>query len=595
MDDQLPDTVSLIDSVNNKILSVSRIKRIAVNYRKELRGRLLIKPTILLVLYVFAINTCTVVAYVAAKDLTSKLEKKSCWEKQPTMDKSASSILNLCRNVLFLLIPFAGWLADSKIGRGTAIEISLWTGWLGTLLQTLSACIQYKLCGDPIVLFAFAKYFLSISSLLLMLVSVSFCYANIFSYGLNQLLVVGESSIKLRAYINWIIWILFLSGNPIFLISFIKTDNPYIDNIVVSMISFTVFCLCLCLHFKFSHWFETVQVKNHYQIVYRILEYAWKHKYPENRSSLTYWDDTLPSRLDFAKNRFGGPYSHENVETVKTFLRILVVLVSLIPFLIATDPIINGFPTFVAQYKNGSKDLSGIAGYVIWFIGDDVILIIIPILELIVLPLIPKLEYFLINPLKGIGLSMIMLLLSMGTLFMFDIIGRVTVYKPVPCYSSWTPEDPQLNLSFWILLIPSVFSGLADMLTFLCVFEYLCSQAPSGMSGMLIGMYWFIRSICIDISAGILIIFDQYSPSSNRLSCVSYLLFVFSFFASFGLVVYTVTARWYTRRERNVDLKLRETIENHFEQQIQKSELENARNGTVFDTTSSENIIYPSK
>ena len=64
--------------------------------------------------------------------------------------------------------------------------------------------MHYRLCGDT-VSFAIAKYGLSTSSLLLMLVSVSFCYANIFSYGLSQLLVVGESSTKLRAYIIWVV------------------------------------------------------------------------------------------------------------------------------------------------------------------------------------------------------------------------------------------------------------------------------------------------------------------------------------------------------------------------------------------------------
>ena len=586
-----PNESSTRGGGSNKI----SIKNIGVNYWKELKGRLLTKSTILLVMYMFTINTCTVVAYVAAKDLTGPLGVVHCLEKQPESDKAANNIFNLFRNVLFLLIPFTGWLADSKIGRGTAITISLWTGWLGTLLQTLSGCMQYRLCGDT-VSFAIAKYGLSTSSLLLMLVSVSFCYANIFSYGLSQLLVVGGSSTKLRAYINWVIWILFLSGNPIFVVAFINTKNPYTANIAVSIISFMVFSFCLCVHFNFNHWFEEVQVENHYQILYKVLKYVWKHKYPVNRSSLTYWNDTMPSRFDFAQNRFGGPFSHEHVETVKTFLRILVVLASLVPFLIASDPIINNIPAYVTQYKNGSNDLSGIAGYVVWFIGDDVILFIIPLLEFVILPLFPKLEFFLINPLKGIGMAMLLLLLSICLLFLFNIVGHVTaVNQNIPCYSLWTPGDPQLGLSFWIVLIPSILSGLADMLSFLCVFEFLCSQAPSGMSGMLIGLYWFIRSICIDISAVLLIILDKYPPKANSngsaISCFSYLMFILFFLAACGLIVYTLTANWYIKRERNVDLSLRATIEHHFEKQIQKRLQEE----NVYFDSDSENVVIITK
>ena len=39
----------------------------------------------------------------------------------------------------------------------------------------------------------------------------------------------------------------------------------------------------------------------------------------------------IPSRLDFAKERFGGPFTTEQVENVKTFFRILLVLFAIGP------------------------------------------------------------------------------------------------------------------------------------------------------------------------------------------------------------------------------------------------------------------------
>ena len=41
----------------------------------------------------------------------------------------------------------------------------------------------------------------------------------------------------------------------------------------------------------------------------------------------------VPSRLDLAKKRYGGPFTTEEVENVKTFGRILLVLISLFGFL----------------------------------------------------------------------------------------------------------------------------------------------------------------------------------------------------------------------------------------------------------------------
>ena len=47
-----------------------------------------------------------------------------------------------------------------------------------------------------------------------------------------------------------------------------------------------------------------------------------KNKYPRNRSALTYWEEDYPGRLDLDKDNYGGPFSEEHVEDVKTVLRL---------------------------------------------------------------------------------------------------------------------------------------------------------------------------------------------------------------------------------------------------------------------------------
>jgi dipeptide/tripeptide permease len=58
------------------------------------------------------------------------------------------SITAVLTNLSYVMIPLVGWLSDTKIGRGNAIYISLWFGWIGTLLQAVSCCLQYSLCGS---------------------------------------------------------------------------------------------------------------------------------------------------------------------------------------------------------------------------------------------------------------------------------------------------------------------------------------------------------------------------------------------------------------------------------------------------------------
>ena len=66
--------------------------------------------------------------------------------------------------------------------------------------------------------------------------------------------------------------------------------------------------------------------QNPFKLVYSVVRYAIKHKHPECRSAFTYCEDESPSRIDFGKSKYGGPFTTEQVEDVKTFLRLILVI-----------------------------------------------------------------------------------------------------------------------------------------------------------------------------------------------------------------------------------------------------------------------------
>ena len=66
--------------------------------------------------------------------------------------------------------------------------------------------------------------------------------------------------------------------------------------------------------------------QNHFELVYQVIKYAIKNKRPKCRSAFTYCEDELPSRIDFGKKKYGGPFTTEQVEDVKTFFRLLSVV-----------------------------------------------------------------------------------------------------------------------------------------------------------------------------------------------------------------------------------------------------------------------------
>ena len=68
-----------------------------------------------------------------------------------------------------------------------------------------------------------------------------------------------------------------------------------------------------------------------------MLKYSWKHKIPEQRSTLTYWENDIPSRIDLGKDKYGGPFTYEEVENVKRFFRLLLLILSLFGFQLSGD------------------------------------------------------------------------------------------------------------------------------------------------------------------------------------------------------------------------------------------------------------------
>ena len=68
-------------------------------------------------------------------------------------------------------------------------------------------------------------------------------------------------------------------------------------------------------------------------LVYRVLKYAATVKRPMERTAFSYDGRPEPSRIDLAMVTHRGIYRDEEVEDVKTFLRIVVFLISLTGFL----------------------------------------------------------------------------------------------------------------------------------------------------------------------------------------------------------------------------------------------------------------------
>ena len=108
-----------------------------------------------------------------------------------------------------------------------------------------------------------------------------------------------------------------------------------------NFITFILFCMLAVLQFMGAgisvslalwakkHLVITEANQHPLKLMYNVMKYSWKHKCPERRSAFTYWEEDIPRRIDLGKNKYGGPFTNEEVEDTKTFLRIVLLLVSL--------------------------------------------------------------------------------------------------------------------------------------------------------------------------------------------------------------------------------------------------------------------------
>ena len=521
MDSVSPERRSLLPSsslVNNASKRKYKPFNWFSNYCKELKSRSLNLPSILLLIYALP-----VLIWINISDLSIKLYSQCDFigSKSNTIYIMGSIV-----NAFLLLAPFCGWLSDTKIGRGNAIYLGLLLGWIGTLIQAIGCCLQYNSFHCDTVSFIGTYVF----PLVFMFLSMTLLYTNILPYGIDQLM--NESTVKIRAFIHWFVLCLY-SGYALSVIS---------DELTISVVAFVLFSFSLCLHFLFKHRFEHIPIPNPYKIVFKVLKFSLKTSDTrrQHRSAFTYWGEE-PSRMDLAKERYGGCFTHEEVENVKTFLRIAVVLVTVFPLFVSYTPFLFHLSNFTAQFKDGFKESS----------SNDILLlgifislfVLVPLFELVILPLFPKLEYFIINPLRGLGLAYILIILSIVSVFLIDLIGRLVAdnNSNMPCFFILEPFSQKL--SYWILLIPSVLAGTSLFVTWICLFEFLCSQSPFGMHGMIIGLSFFLNGIFTDLTIGILlIVYNHPIHSVSFMSCTSWLTMIFGSIAVIGLVVYVLIA-----------------------------------------------------
>ncbi len=421
---------------------------------------------------------------------------------------SAQESHNHCRVCFkFILVPlglvltFSGWLADVRFGRYNVIYWSSLMMWLSSVLLVISLIITRVV--------KWHANFLHIVFLVCLGIAYGGFQGSIIQFGIDQL--IDASSDEIVAYINWHSWS-YVSSGAIEAIEVFASECISQEHKIL-----TPFLLCLGLSILIVLLFlcNTVLIKepvtqNLFRLIHNVLKYASKFKHPRLRSAFTYCEDDPPSRIDFGKSKYGGPFTTEQVEDVKTLFKLLgIVIIAGACFGISDD---ETFMRHTLEVFGSQVHISEC--YSQYFFTKTyyiTIALLIPFNEFIIHPLfhrcLPKISCYwkvflgiVIHPGKYI---ILMILLTKAR----QLTNNSPAHVTIQCIFYDNPASVISNtLDYRLFAIPEVISAISFVLFTVGSIEVLCAQVPYSMKGLVIGVFYgswvlffFINNMMVQI------------------------------------------------------------------------------------------------
>ena len=476
-----------------------------------------------------------------------------------------------------LLYPVIGWLADSRFGRFKVITTSLFILWVGLILTVATDLIISTVWST-----ADCKFIRAIYIILFVVMTIGFagCQVTIVQFGIDQL--PDASSQELQAFINWYVWSVFAGGvSVLYIFSCVADDYQYIGTFVMAL-NITVM---LCSSFLIKEWLIKEFVKQHVlKKVVRMIKYVIKNKYPRQRSAFTYCEDNLPSRIDLAKDRYGGPFSVEEVEDFKTLLRMVVIIV--LGSVFCAMFLLTSFVRhrLIYHYSRPAHTHSSVAHCLtqtsVAHLNILLPVILVPLYEFVVVPLfskyIPR-----INSLRKLVLGIISCLLgNLGDLCL-EVIGHyqyeyTTQQNTTLCLFTAKDSFPlamSLNVSYYWLAIPNAFYSMTVLLLCIAALEFVCAQSPYSMKGLLTGFGYFMLGVSGIAAALVFLPFELTKrdwSGTSVFSCGFWYFTADSVCALVAMVIFVVSGVCYKWRRRDQDVASYQVfVERFYDREVQ--------------------------
>ena len=380
--------------------------------------------------------------------------------------------------------------------------------------------------------------------------------------------MIRTSADDIGAAVQWTYWGAAVVNIAIELIlcSPVVIVKPQLKSILpmalLSVITFSLTTIlitdCLCHKLKRTNPFTTI---------FRVLNYARKTKYPERRSAFTYIDEEEPSRLDYGKHKFGGPFTEEEVEDVKTILRMLPLFLFVFLANIMTDGQVSHFHVHIIPTNTQMFECVGLTPFIV---DNIVATLLIPAYRFIFFPLLrTKLPKFF----KRIGAGMFVCFISTLINLSLNIVGHLHSNTTSCMFAIQPPGSTNtLPVPIYWLLIPDILHGTGGLMISCTALEFLMAQTPLFVRGIAIGMTVTVTIVGVLVHAGLVRILSKFDMSKVTPSCGFYYYLVLSILLILSLVLFTIAAKRYKLRERERHVNIQAIAEEHYERYFDQEE-----------------------
>ena len=436
-----------------------------------------------------------------------------------------------------------GLLADIRYGRKKIVFFGILLLWLIRIVDCARATTLFYAPDSPHL----TKFLSVISTLndILSYIATAAFLINSVQLAIDQL--ADASAEQVSSFIRWYVFT-FMFGAWIFHhltvgpLHYCTNHDPLIEALT-SLAQVVLVSLALCLVMVCGNHIKAIPIAdNPLRLIWKVLRFAAKHEYPVCRSAHTYWEDEIPSRINLGKDKYGGPFTNEQVEDVKTFFRIISLTIPTV-FAVASGKLVNSSFVYSVYWRENTlmdfnyANTSSVndhctrslyasfpASVSLW------ICLCVLCSECIVYPMFSR---CIPSMLKRIGFAFFLIIPES---IIFLILNIVAFVKPM--------EIPELILCS----IVSVFSALQFYLLLSSFLEFICAQSPQSMKGFLIGFMWLMDVLLSVVSY---FIYYPWNADCTRPGCGTGYFSLVTILILVGFVFYCKVARWYRNRERD--------------------------------------------